>query len=415
MSKEITIRVINSGRVHWHNFKFLQSDSLKDLSKKSHQALKDSIINNNFLESFKVWQSKNDLFCLDGFHRCKILEELEKEGYKIPKLMPVDFLECKDKREASKLVVVFTAKYARITEDGLSQFLEEQKLDWDDFKSEIDWSDFNLDRFEAGRGNGYNPKEDDVPDPPKDPVSKLGELYLLGGRHRLLCGDATKPKDVERLMDGNKAEMVFTDPPYGINIVSNAGKLGGSDKTYSKVIGDGKEFDLSFLLAIEALHIIWGGNFFAHYLPKSTHWIVWDKRGENMIGGSEAGTQSDCELAWTDINRTSVKKYKHVWAGWFREGNKKEELSTKVHPTQKPVGLLKGILNDYSKENEIVLDLFGGSGSTLIACEQTNRTCYMSEIEPVYIDIIIERYKNLTGKEVELIDRIKTKKRRSAK
>jgi len=246
--------------------------------------------------------------------------------------------------------------------------------------------------------------EDAVPEVIQEPQSKLGQIYRLGD-HRLMCGDAKDKEMVDKLMKGQKVDLLFTDPPYGINIVANDGTLMGQDrrykKEYKKVIADDKEFDATFLLKFECNKIIWGGNFLCHLFPKGSHWIVWDKRGDNMKGGSSAGKQSDCELAWTDFDRTSVKKYKHVWTGWFREGSIGEELSTKIHPTQKPVGLIKDILEDYKKEK--ILDLFGGSGSTLIACENTKRRCFMMEIDPHYIDVIIKRWENYSGKKAEPI------------
>jgi DNA modification methylase len=258
--------------------------------------------------------------------------------------------------------------------------------------------------------------EDEVP-AQVDTRCKLGDVWQLG-RHRLVCGDSTDVCAVDLLMAGEKADMVFTDPPYGMNAVSKDGTLGGGKgehkKVYRPIIGDSGEFDAGFLLTVEAeQYVIWGGNFLAHKFPRGTHWIVWDKRGAEMKGGSEAGTQSDCELAWTNLDRNSVKKYVHVWAGWFRAGNKKDELTTKVHPTQKPVGLCVDIFNDYLKDEQTVLDLFGGSGSTLIACEKTNRRCFMMELDPHYCDVILARWEKYTGQAAERLDEGKEESRQA--
>lgn len=416
--KEITNKIINSGKVNWRTFQFLQPNNFKDLSKESYQKLRKSIIDNNFVESFKIWQKNGSLYCLDGFHRCHILKELEKEGYKVPKLMPADFLECKNKKEASKLVLIYSSIYARITNEGLYEFIHTQDLKFDELKLEIDLPDFKLDRFEMGymRDDLKDPALDDIPEP-KEAKAKLGDLYQLG-RHRLLCGDAIKKEDVERLMDGKKADMVFTDPPYGIDIVKDNNKIGfGNGRLESKpaigsigangivpvgihpkITGDDKPFEPQFLLQYSKHHIIWGGNYFASKLPNSSCWIIWDKREE-----IPSNNFADCEIAWTNFNKPS-RIYKQLWSGLLRKGNRNDEGIKRLHPTQKPVGIHFNMLQDFSKDKSTILDLFGGSGTTLIACEKLNRICYMMEIEPYYCDVIIERWQNLTNQKAELID-----------
>jgi len=249
----------------------------------------------------------------------------------------------------------------------------------------------------------------------KEPKSKRGEIYQLG-RHRLMCGDATSREDVEKLMNGEKADMVFTDPPYGINLIKgNINGIGGGGelgftygklsskqraktivnrKLYRKIKGDDKLFNPIFLLDLAKKVFIFGANNFSDKLPISPHWLVWDKKNE---GAERKNTFSDAELIWTNIKGISVKIYRWNWNGIIRKGNRKEELITRCHPTQKPVGLLSEIIDDYTKRNEIILDPYGGSGSMLIACEKLNRKCYMMEIDPVYIDVIINRWEQFSG------------------
>lgn len=260
--------------------------------------------------------------------------------------------------------------------------------------------------------------DDEIPEVDGETITKTGDLYILGN-HRLLCGDATKKEDVERLMGGKKADMVFTDPPYGINIVKGnklggKGTIGSSNKNkigrmrqpggkskgtvggkgiikprlYRHIINDDKPFDPSFLMELAPTIILWGGNCYASRLPNSNGWLVWDK------GTSPNTTFSACELAYTNKGN-HIKKYEHRWSGMCRAGGRKEELQDRVHPTQKPVGLITQILIDY--EGSLVLDLFLGSGSTLIACEKTNRICYGMEIDPYYCDVIVTRYHKYTG------------------
>lgn len=141
--------------------------------------------------------------------------------------------------------------------------------------------------------------------------------------------------------------------------------------------------------------IIFGGNYFTDFLYPSRCWIVWDKQN--------TGNFADAELAWTSFDK-GVKLYHYLWNGLARQGSRVVEGVTRVHPTQKPVGLFSNILNDFSKEGDAILDLFGGSGSTLIACEQINRTCFMAELDPHYCDIIINRWETFTGEKAVLLN-----------
>lgn len=267
-----------------------------------------------------------------------------------------------------------------------------KELDFD-----LDLTGFNVDELDDILGKNEEEKEiieDEVPEVPEEPKAKLGDIYQLGN-HRLMCGDSTKEEDVEKLMNGVKADMVFTDPPYGIDVVGKTGNIGGDTQygkagKYKKVIGDNTEYDPSFILKKfrDSKLLLWGANYYANKLFNSGKWLVWDKnRGEGT-------TFSDCELCWTNLDGIAVKKYKCTWDGMRREG----ESGTRVHPTQKPIKLCTDIINDYSSDNEVILDLFGGSGSTLIACEQLNRNCYMMELDPHYIDVIIQSWENFTGK-----------------
>lgn len=246
----------------------------------------------------------------------------------------------------------------------------------------------------------------------KNTICKTGDLWQLG-KHRLLCGDSTKEENVKRLMGGKKADMVFTDPPYGINIVKNntlgvGGKLGFVGATgvvkarkYKRIENDENTnvAKNNYLLLKKngfKNFIIWGGNYFTDFLPITRNWIIWDKKPPDM-----ENTFADCEIAYCSIDK-NAKIYRHLWAGLLRKGNRKEELMERVHPTQKPVGLFEDILNDY-KDYKLILDCFLGSGSTLIACEKTDRICNGMEICPNYCDVIIKRYEDYTGDKARLI------------
>jgi 16S rRNA G966 N2-methylase RsmD len=237
--------------------------------------------------------------------------------------------------------------------------------------------------------------EDEVPDASfAEPETKPGTLYRLG-THRLLCGDATNLGDVEKLLKGHTVSMVFTDPPYGISVqMNNPGTI-----CRNPILGDDTtEVAAAAYIICAALDVpmlFWGAN---HYvadakLPNASCWVVWDKQGGKHVD------HADCELAWTNI-KGPARVFQHIWDGFRRDSEKGER---RVHPTQKPVALLIEIL-EFFKTGEIVLDLFGGSGSTLIACEKSNRTALMMELDPAYCDVIVKRWEIATGKKAERIE-----------
>ena len=232
--------------------------------------------------------------------------------------------------------------------------------------------------------------EDEVPEVPEEPKAKLGDIYQLGN-HRLMCGDSTSIDDIEKLMNNEKADMVFTDPPYGMNAVSKSGVL--SEKYKTDIMNDDDNtvaidsFNLCNNYFKETKQVWWGANYYTECLPSAECWIVWDKNN----GGSD---QTYCELAWTNF-RSVVRQFTMA-----------SEKINRVHQTQKPLNLISQIFKKFDKNNEYnnIVDLFGGSGSTLIACEQLNRKCYMMELDPHYIDVIIQRWENFTGEKAVKIN-----------
>jgi len=245
--------------------------------------------------------------------------------------------------------------------------------------------------------------EDEVPEVTENPISKLGEVYQLG-RHRIMCGDSTKIEDVEKLMDGKKADMVFTDPPYGMDLNTDYTSLswgGRKGKKYEAVIGDKEDFKPELIKSIFDNFgyckemFIWGADYFYKLIPEfdKGHFIVWDK---TLASNGDAGSNSEYELLWTKEKH----KRQVLHFNWFRYfGLSKQDGGKRIHPTQKPLQVLTPIIEGYTKENEIISDIYLGSGSTLIACEQTNRICYGMEIDCRYIDVIRKRYAKFIGKE----------------
>lgn len=212
----------------------------------------------------------------------------------------------------------------------------------------------------------------------------LGDLIEIG-EHRLLCGDSTDYDAVAKLMNGKHADMVFTDPPYGINIGNQSqGKGGGIAKKNNYGANDWDKqipYDaINLALSLCSNVVLWGANYYADKLPPSSCWIVWDKdNGDTDF--------ADCELAWTSFSK-SVKKFKWKWNGMLQEDMKNKEK--RVHPTQKPVALAEWTFKEFNA-GKTILDLFLGSGTTMVASQQLNRICYGMELDTKYCQLIIDR------------------------
>ena len=220
----------------------------------------------------------------------------------------------------------------------------------------------------------------------------LGDLFEIG-EHRLLCGDSTDSDAVARLIGDCKDLSIYTDPPYGINEKGDRSERGGLAQGNNL-----KDFkDDSIQYAVDAYNLMraykpkkevwWGANYYCHHLPQTNNWLVWDKRVEEK----QTDTQSDCELAWVQDGHSSVRIFRHLWKGLIKGS---EHGQKRVHPTQKPIELASHCFNRYDMLNNIV-DLFGGSGATMVAAHQTKRKCLMMEFEPHYCQVIIDRMRKL--------------------
>lgn len=228
--------------------------------------------------------------------------------------------------------------------------------------------------------------EDETPEVPDEPVTRLGDIWLLG-KHRVMCGDSTSIDAVEKLMDGIKPDCIHTDPPYGMNAVSKSSVL---KKNYKQdILGDDTPdvakdaFRLINGLWPDAKQIWWGANYYCSVLPDSECWLVWDKNN----GESD---QTDCELAWANF-RSVVRQFTMA-----------SEKKNRVHPTQKPVALMEWILKRFKLSVQTIADFFGGSGSTLIAAEKNNVQAFVMEFDPKYCDVIVKRWQDFTGKKATL-------------
>ena len=244
--------------------------------------------------------------------------------------------------------------------------------------------------------------DDACPDVPIEPVTKLGDVWLLGD-HRVMCGDSVVIDDVECLMEGVMADMVFTDPPYGVEYQSN-GRI--KSKKFDVIKNDDVFLDIAPIIEIASTGWVfvwtswkvqnkWIEQF--RSLDYPTNMVIWHKPGGG-IGDLKKTFSSDYEVAlvWHRGAPLCGKRIGSVWT------INKDAAVNYSHPTQKPVALALEAIDKCTSHNANILDLFGGSGSTLIACEKTGRKCYMMELDPKYCDVIIKRWEQFTGKKAVL-------------
>lgn len=259
---------------------------------------------------------------------------------------------------------------------------------------------------------------DDVPEVPEEPVTRLGDLYILG-EHRLLCGDSTKAEDVERLMNGQKANLLLTDPPYGVSFVGLKGSMYSDGKkkgrnSASMIISDdlrGEDLSQLFSQSLDigakwledtcAAYVFFAINRSLETIGavhssgfEIRNWLIWDKGNVGFHAmGAQYKPNYESFLYCHKIGRSPQ------WYG----GNKEQTIwrfdtdRTGLHPTMKPVSLLSKAIENSCEKTGLTLDLFLGSGSTLIAAEKTGRKCYGMELDPKYCDVIVKRWEDFTG------------------
>jgi site-specific DNA-methyltransferase (adenine-specific) len=309
-------------------------------------------------------------------------------------------------------------KASELTEDEVRRFIIADNVGFGEHDWELLRSDWDLNELEDWgvdvpefESEVLEAEEDDyeIPDTIETDIV-LGDLFEIGV-HRLLCGDSTCSDTVAKLMGGEKADMVFTDPPYGMNLDTDYTKINPSsekskkfaeakgettNKNYSKVLGDNDDFTPELINTIFACFndvkeiFIWGADYFAELLPNKNEgsWVVWDKRTNDDGSNLDEMFGSCFELCWSkNKHKRDIARIKY--AGLF--GTEREDIKKRLHPTQKPILLSQWFFNKWGKENDLIADLFLGSGSTMVAAHQLNRKCYGIELDPKYCQVIIDR------------------------
>jgi DNA modification methylase len=371
----------------------------RQLTKDQYAQLKDSLTRFGLVDPLIVNKHKSRKNILVGGHqRLKIAKEMGME--KIPCVevdLPLD--------QEKELNIRLNKNVGEWDYDSLANYFDVSELmEWGFSNDELQ---FYEDEPEQGLID-----DDEIPEV-EEAITKSGDIWLLG-EHRVLCGDATKKADVEALMGGQKADMVFTDPPYNVD-------YGVSKNPRHKIrqIENDKQTDEEWKLFCHNLFTIikdyntgdiyiWGasgpdGMKMRLWLTEmGCHWsatIIWKKQQLVLSPAKYQRMYEPCFYGWFDKSSFSAdRKQTEVWEF-------DRPLNSKLHPTMKPVELCLYGINNSSKNNAKIMDLFLGSGSTLIACEKTNRKCYGMEIDPHYCDVIVKRWEEFTGNKAERIER----------
>ena len=407
--KEISIKCEGAGYLDLDDIKPFQG-SLKNLSKENYDKFKKIIIRHGISAPVLVWRNDGHNYTIDGHQRCLVYQGLRSEGYFIPKV-PVSFVEAKDKKEAKEKILAMTSQYGQMTEEGLSQFAIDAEIDFAFITEHVRFPEVDLSRdMDGSQGTEGLTDEDKVPEVVES-IAKLGDIFQLGN-HRLMCADSTKLENVEKLLNGEKANIVFTDPPYNYTPTNRgSGALGAQASKVGKKIEFISSFEpeefLNVLLSISsepfAAYIFCNTELVLNYLKWAkenkfnVNILTWHKT--KFIPANSNHHYPDTEYCMFISKRPifhsglSPDHYRKYWIE-NKDGND-------LHPTMKPVSIIEKCVELNS--NESVLDLFGGSGSTLIACEKTNRKCFMSELDPHYVDVIIKRWEDFTGNKAQKI------------
>ena len=404
----INNKILKTELIQWRDLIEFQPEKFKKYSNKLTDKLKNSLVNNGFASPFYVWERDNGIFILDGHGRFRAMNQMEQDGESIPDKLPAIFLSIENESEAKKMLMTFNSHYAELNKEFVIEYMGD--LVFDDINSEFELFELNF------KLPALEVEEDEAPIKPLKAKSKIGDLYELNG-HRVLCGDSADNKQVEKLMKGKKSDLVFTDPPYGVDYSEKnkmLNSLDGGDRIEDSIKNDTYGEDLITSLKSVFVNI-------ANSIKTDASFYVCSAQGGDMMMMidcmASAGLNYRHMLIWAKNNHVLGRcdyNYKHepILFGWMKKHNFygdgehrtsvwniNRPVSSKLHPTMKPVELVTNAIKNSSKNNDLVIDFYLGSGTTLIASESTKRNCYGIEFDPHYIDVIIQRWVNLTGQE----------------
>lgn len=370
--------------------------SLKKRTDKDYEKIEKSIKKHGFSFPFFVWKNNDINYVLDGHGRLGTLQRMVAKGEQLPAL-PVVYVDCKDEADAKELLLKLNSQYGIMTQESVQEFLGDLEINFEDLAIPDGFMDFTP---LQNKDETVNDDETPEVDLNETPDSQYGMVYELGN-HKLMCGDSTKEEDIAILMGENKADLIVTDPPYNVDYV-------GKTKDALKIQNDKMENN-SFL---EFLTDAFTAMFMA--LKQGGVYYIWhaDIEGLNFRQAVKncGGLVHQC-LIWVK-NSMVLGRQDYQWkhepclygwkegAGHYWEGSRKQTTviehdrptRSELHPTMKPVGLFEYLIKNSSKAEDIVLDPFGGSGTTIIAAEKQNRHARVMELDPHYCDVIRKRW-----------------------
>lgn len=383
--------------------------NLKERSDADFEKIQKSIRKHGFSFPFFVWKKGKTNWVLDGHGRLGALRRMAAGGETIPPL-PVVYVKCKDEAEAKEILLKLNSQYGKMTAESVKDFLGDLEIDFEDLAL---------------------PGDDDAPeaDMESEPDSQPGTIYQLG-EHRLMCGDSTDIEDVANLMDGEKADLVVTDPPYNVDYQSDDGKKIQNDNMSDPSFADflTKAFRvINTILKNGGGYYIWHADSEGFNFRKAAkdagrvvrQCLVWVKnalvlgrqdyqwRHEPCLYGWKEGAghywegSRDLSTVFDETRKDWKKMSKEQLIAELKRAD--DELKTSViyedkptrsedHPTMKPVRLFERLILNSSRKGDIVLDLFGGSGTTIIAAERCGRKARVMELDPHYCDVIRKRW-----------------------
>ena len=403
--KTISIKCETKDYLDWHNITEFQG-GLKIRDEADIEKAKTSILKYGWSFPFFIWVSGKTNYCLDGHARIKVLKALEEEGYLIPEL-PVVYIQAKNKTEAKQKLLRLNSNFGHFTKESVLEFASDIDLNFDEIAlpdSVIDFTD--AEEPQETEGDDEAPEVDEK----SEPVSKRGEMYELGNSI-LMCGDSTSAEDVARLMGGEKADITFTSPPYNAGCTPTETKMNKTSKyegentdnksetEYAKFLNDYLSLSLehsqfSFMniqsLSNNKIAII---DTLYENKEKFADVLIWDKlNGQPAMANNVLNSVFEFIYVFSKKGNRAIgtKKYRGTIDNILHISKQNKNEFAKEHNATFPVEFAEFFVKNFSEK--MVYEPFGGSGTTLIACEKNNRVCRCMELSERYCDVIRKRY-----------------------
>lgn len=454
----IASRIIKTESVKWKELEFIQDDNFKEWIDGADKKLIESILKYQFVDPFKVWEDDGKIYCLDGKHRYLDLMKIEESGVKVPEELPATFMQCDSLEDAAELVLIYSSQYAKITQQGLFDFVSKFEFDTIELKDAINIPEFSMQRYEQ-TFDLYETDEGEeacVEVKDKNIIVKPGDLFQING-HRIVCSSFMEVPAVKDLMQDDKARIINCDPPYNLptgfflkenpnqhtDFAMAAGEM--NDDEFVKFLANIMQasVDNSVDGAIHYIFMdfrhVWHMTEAARLIyknPQPKQVCVWNK--DIMANGAFYRAQHELCFIFSDERAKALwqkdmidhggefYKDNNEWCFIFKNGDKAKHLShlelknrirsnvwnypsgasranpdrfeLSNHPTPKPVQMIADSILDTTNPGDVVIDWFLGSGTCLIACEHTDRQGRFTEIEPGFVQGSILRYLNYCDK-----------------